>query len=212
LPYFFIISSIALIFFLKSLYKISSDLFSIAFDSLNLSLGKISINIFAFMSMLFIGAYVFMNTEAIKTLPKMLSSQDEYIKPYVRRLDLADWRLAHSVLESYKDTNDVVISSAGVKAYYYIGRLDYDLNMSVFSEVGGDEFLVDLRTGAKVISSIDSIRAIMKTNESGIIVIEEAHRNNPYAVSEGVTKYIEEQTSKINVKPNSRLFIYEWSR
>lgn len=167
------------------------------------------INIFANVMLLISIIFVIGSTSAIKSITGFVVN-DVYLEPFVRHINLSDWREAEKFLKDYKNTKHIVISSAGIKAYYHLGRLDYDLNASIQGEVGGREYSLDQRTGARVITTEPSVKSIIAENEQGIIIIEPAHMNNPGAVPEAITKYIELNLEEVKVPGASGLKVFIW--
>jgi hypothetical protein len=87
-----------------------------------------------------------------------------------------DWAAATPALKDLVADTDVLISSAGVKALFYLGHFDYDLLLTLTREPStGEEFGLDYRHGRPVIASPQSLAAIMDGNESGIVIIDKVH-------------------------------------
>jgi len=75
----------------------------------------------------------------------------------------ADWTGALPQLQPHISAGDTVIASNAMKALYYLGHYDYELNASILGELEpAGEFGVDERTGRQVIGSWPSIEKLLR--------------------------------------------------
>lgn len=110
----------------------------------------------------------------------------------------ADWPAAIEVIQQLVEEYPTVITSSGVKAAWYLGSFDFDLNYSVMKETDtSDEFGIDPRTGRPVISSPESVRQVLQENAPALIIIEDYHANDRRAVSVEVMKLLDQVGDRV---------------
>jgi hypothetical protein len=86
----------------------------------------------------------------------------------------ADWGAALGSLDRVLRGADIVITSNAMKALYYLGRYDYELNVSIVGETDThQEFGVDPRTGGRAIGSAESVERVLMTPASALVILEE---------------------------------------
>ena len=86
----------------------------------------------------------------------------------------ADWGPAMGSLHRALHGADIVITSNAMKALFYLGRYDYELNVSIVEETDThQEFGVDPRTGGRAIGSAESVERVLLTRASALVVLEE---------------------------------------
>ncbi|HYQ70371.1 MAG TPA: glycosyltransferase family 39 protein [Gammaproteobacteria bacterium] len=123
----------------------------------------------------------------------------------------SDWDAATPRLSDLASAADVLISSAGIKALFYLNRLDYDLLLTLRNETTtGQEFGLDYRTGRPVISSAKSLADIMSRNASGLIVIDEVHWRRESFVPDETAGFIEENMQRLDTPDQWHLRVYRW--
>lgn len=95
-----------------------------------------------------------------------------------------DWSTIVAELAPRAHAAGQVVTSNSMKALYYLGRYDYELNATIVPETDSEtEFGVDLRTGRRVISRAESIARVLSTPGTTLVVIEESK----IGLSSGVT-------------------------
>jgi hypothetical protein len=69
---------------------------------------------------------------------------------------------------------DLVVTSNAMKALYFLGRYDYELNASIVPEtVTGLEFGVDARTGQRAIGTAKSVERVLELHGTALVILEE---------------------------------------
>jgi hypothetical protein len=87
--------------------------------------------------------------------------------------DEPDWRLALAELLPMARRANRVVTSNSVKALYYLGRYDFELNATIVPETRSrQEFGVDVRTGRRAISRPESIERVLDESGDTMVVIE----------------------------------------
>ncbi|XAL98744.1 hypothetical protein OT109_14290 [Phycisphaeraceae bacterium D3-23] len=121
----------------------------------------------------------------------------------------SDWPGVLPVLESDSAWDGgVVVASADNKAIDALGRCDYSLSLS--RTEGRDEFAMDWRTGVPVISNAASIDTVVSVHRSGMIVVEESHWREGWAVSDEAADRIEALAEPVTIDPALRLLVFRW--
>jgi hypothetical protein len=87
--------------------------------------------------------------------------------------DEPDWTSLVAELAPRAQLADRVVTSNSMKALYYLGRYDYELNATIVPETeDGAEFGRDERTGRQAIGTADSIRQVLAEPGTTLVVIE----------------------------------------
>jgi 4-amino-4-deoxy-L-arabinose transferase-like glycosyltransferase len=120
----------------------------------------------------------------------------------------ADWKTAGEVLQPTLDSYDVVLTSASTKALYHLRRFDIAINSSELDS--RPEFSIIYQVGRPVISSVDSLRRIVKENKSGLIVIETGHWRDPRFVPVPISEYIESTLRRLESDGDGSVIAYYW--
>jgi hypothetical protein len=112
----------------------------------------------------------------------------------------ADWMRAAQELKPVIPDYPVVISSAGVKAAYYLGSFSFDLNLSVMRETDTRyEFGRDRRTGRQVISSPESLTAVLLECGRAVVLVEDVHLDNPAGVPVATVAFLDRLAERTRV-------------
>ncbi|MFI4860274.1 MAG: ArnT family glycosyltransferase [Phycisphaerales bacterium JB063] len=123
----------------------------------------------------------------------------------------SDWPGVLPVLEADRAWDGgVVVASADNKAMDALGRCDYSLSVS--RTEGRDEFALDWRTGQPVISEGASIERVVAEHPAGLVVVEQSHWREGWAVPDAVADRIESLAQPVVVDPALRLVVFRWDR
>lgn len=88
--------------------------------------------------------------------------------------DEPDWAPVAMGLAARAASADMVITSNAMKAIYYLGRYDYELNATIVPETDtGVEFGRDYRTGGRAISEAGSVAKVLSLPGTALVVLEE---------------------------------------
>lgn len=86
----------------------------------------------------------------------------------------ADWGPAMPSLDQTLRSADIVVTSNAMKALFFFGRYDYELNASIVQETDTDlEFGVDARTGERAIGTAKSVERVLEMPGTALVVLEE---------------------------------------
>jgi hypothetical protein len=125
--------------------------------------------------------------------------------------DAPNWSLAVPVLRSIAADSRIV--SSGVKAVYYLGDYNYELNSSVVLESeSGEEFGRDSRTGRHVISSPGSLSKVLDQAPTTLVVIEQSKLNTNSGVPAPTVNVLKRRCNKITLPSEARLAAWTCSR
>ncbi|MGE0114237.1 MAG: hypothetical protein AB7T07_05065 [Steroidobacteraceae bacterium] len=95
-----------------------------------------------------------------------------------------DWSPVVPVLQMELAKADRVVTSNALKALFYLGRYDYELNASIVLETAsGAEFGIDERTGGRALGTAESVHKLLDLPGTTLVVLEERKIGNPTGVS-----------------------------
>jgi hypothetical protein len=113
------------------------------------------------------------------------------------------------------DEADVVATSNGLYALYYLDRYEIDISPSQIAESAtGKEFGQDVRTGRYVISTAESLDLIMSCHASGLYISDSIWRwRNPnVGVTDEVADFLISHSEVVEVPEDWMLRVYRWQR
>jgi 4-amino-4-deoxy-L-arabinose transferase-like glycosyltransferase len=148
--------------------------------------------------MLFAGAHLIATQEGLAVTSK---------------LPRTDWALATPLLKPWTDKASVILTSRDMHFVYYIGDYDFVISRNRISDINGEDFSIDPRTGKPVVSSADSLNKILQCYSDGVILVETTHWRSPAAVTDEVADAIEAGTrSIVGVPPETGIKAFNWRR
>jgi hypothetical protein len=96
-----------------------------------------------------------------------------------------------------------VVTSNSVKAIYYLGRYDFELNATIVPETeSGTEFGRDGRTGGQAIGTADSIRQVLSLPGRTLVVIESSKIGRASGVNKEAFAVVESHCSELAIAPH----------
>jgi len=114
------------------------------------------------------------------------------------------------VLEALRADYPVIVTSAGVKAVYFLGDLTVDLNASVTRESDtGVDFGRDVRTGRPVIAQPEAMARVMELCPAGMVVIEAGHAGVRWSVPAETIAFLDER-AVAQPSPGRGLHLWTW--
>jgi 4-amino-4-deoxy-L-arabinose transferase-like glycosyltransferase len=152
---------------------------------------------------------------AYRLTPELLATPTPHWPGTRRHYQPARWGAATPRLESILGERCVLVASSGVKALYYLDRLDYDLLRTLRDEHTPDhleEFVIDHRTHKPTISEVGSLEEVRRRHVSGLVVIDSAHWAHPAFVPEDVAAHLEARFERVPVPADWRMRVYVWGR
>ena len=95
-----------------------------------------------------------------------------------------DWAAIVPQLSAAASSAERIVTSNSMKALYYIGRYDYEFNVSTMGETeSGVDFGLDERTGRPAIGTASALRTVIEQPGMSLIVIED----KKLGIASGVT-------------------------
>lgn len=93
---------------------------------------------------------------------------------------------------------DRVVTSNSMKALYFLGRYDYELNSTIVPETEtGTEFGRDERTGRQAIGAPESVRQVLERPGTTLVVIESSKIGRTSGVTSGAYSVIESHCGEV---------------
>lgn len=94
-----------------------------------------------------------------------------------------DWSPLVETLRPLAQSADAIVTSNAMKAIYFLGRYDYELNASIVLETDTkEEFGRDERTGGRAISSAASMARVISGSADTLVVLENRKLDSPVGV------------------------------
>ncbi len=118
-------------------------------------------------------------------------------RPYA---DEPDWTSLVAELGPRARSADHVVTSNSMKALYYLGRYDYELNATIVPETETHaEFGRDRRTGRQAIGTAESIRQVLTLPGTTLLVIEASKLGRSSGVSSEAFEVIEAHCDELSL-------------
>jgi hypothetical protein len=115
-----------------------------------------------------------------------------------------DWTSLVPGLAPIARTADSVVTSNSMKALFYLGRYDYELNATIVPETETRaEFGRDRRTGRQAIGTAESIRKVLERPGSTLVVIEASKIGRSSGVSTEAFSVIESHCDELSLPEGS---------
>jgi hypothetical protein len=124
-------------------------------------------------------------------------------RPYAEE---PDWRSQVAVLGPGARSADQVVTSNSMKALYYLGRYDYELNATIVPETETRaEFGRDRRTGRRAIGTAASIRQVLTRPGETLVVIESSKIGRSSGVNEEAFEVIQSYCKELELPGDDRV-------
>jgi len=128
-----------------------------------------------------------------------------------------DWRDASRFIRSRQQNGDIVASTLPLTTFYYLGKVDYNLNLAHLDEslewttpaTNGrhNEFY----TGVPSVETVEELENLMKSRSSGWIMADVYRFDRPQYVSEELATYIKTHLQEVWTDKNHTMVVYFWS-
>ena len=132
--------------------------------------------------------------------------------PKVERLDdswIANWPAETAALQPIVEPPTILVTSSGMKAIYYLGGYDFELNANVADETDTRrDFGIDERTGRQALSSPASVELLMSCYSDIVFVIDESRWSRDTAVPIATSALIETRAERLPTRPESALLAF----
>jgi 4-amino-4-deoxy-L-arabinose transferase-like glycosyltransferase len=158
------------------------------------------------------GAALVASQEGYRTA-RFLAGRDDWRTSGLPYAIDTSWKSAQPVLRDLAGEASAIVTSNSMKAIYYIGRYDYELNASIVNETDTrEEFGLDERTGGRAISTADSLGKVIRENARTLIVVENRKLDTPAGVSSEAAQRAQEECSRVNVPSEAGLTVWLCTR
>ncbi|MHC4948584.1 MAG: hypothetical protein ACYTG1_10015 [Planctomycetota bacterium] len=129
-----------------------------------------------------------------------------------------DWAAAAPTLRPVAESVDVVLTSMGPAAQFFLGGYDVEINASSYSATVAklppgatiEPVLVDPRLGRPVIYEVEALDRIMSEHASGLVIVDRLRWDTHWAVRPDVVEHILARTRPIPLDPVLRLHAFTW--
>lgn len=161
----------------------------------------------------FVAVSVLATNSAYNTTLKMVTLSDaewpRYKPAYRGR---PEWRPAVATVRAITDTAEVVVTTASVKAIYYLGRSDVELSASrLFTRSGFmPDFSLDPRVGRPAIKSVEAMDRLVSCYRSGVVVLEKHAWETAWGTLPETAAYIAGHTQEVSLPAGSDLRVFRW--
>jgi hypothetical protein len=208
LPFFFAVSGIALAAILPVIMRVLREVVGGAFER---PPSRILLRWVGWLGLGAILGFCLLTNPAASLSIRMLRYSDAKWPEPQRYRGFADWKSAAETLKPFLEKSSVVLTNCDVKSLYFFGRSDLSISVTLLHETDtGKEFGLDRRTGRPVISTPESLAAVMRQHSSGLVVIEKPHWRVPYGVPDEIADYIDAHLEPVSLPPEWRLLAFRW--
>jgi hypothetical protein len=134
------------------------------------------------------------------------------LDPYSKVLAYGDetsWSSAQALLLRLAARADAIVTSNAMKAIFYLGRYDYELNASIVPETDtGAEFGTDARTGGVAISTAESLTQVLRTHAAVLIVAENEKVGRDHGVPARTAAVAQTQCDAVRVSDTAGITVW----
>jgi hypothetical protein len=123
---------------------------------------------------------------------------------------IADWAAAREPLQPWWDSASVILTSHDVQTLYFLGDFDIVANNNRMSELGGQQFDVDSRTGRPVVSEPEAMRLILECYPDGLVVALASQWRTEEAIDAAVASVIEAVATPLPVPAETGVLAFHW--
>lgn len=125
----------------------------------------------------------------------------------------SDWAAAAAKLRPLADSSAVVVSSADLKALYFLGRHDIELSATqLVTDYNGrsPEFTRSWKVARPIISTPESLERVVACYPSGLVIVESYHWRSSWAVQPAAADYLIQHTEPVPLPEQWHLLAFRW--
>lgn len=153
------------------------------------------------------GASLAASQEGYRT-SRLLLGLDPYSKVLAYG-NQTSWSSAQQVLMPLAAKANAIVTSNAMKAIYYLGRYDYELNASIVAETDTrTEFGIDERTGRAAISRPESLDQVLRAHAMTLIIAENEKVGLDYGVPAETVVVARERCDSVTVPDAVRISVW----
>jgi hypothetical protein len=212
MPFFFIIWSIAIIWFGQLLRELLVDGISrLPRPDRMPVIRRMAPAVIMALS----AAFLFVSTPAFEASARMITGRTSTAAnavQYWERYEM-DWAAAAESLQALSRESDVVLVSQALHALYYLGDYDYSISATAFADVEsyGVTNTVDPRTGRPIFDDAESMLQVLSCHDSGFVIIHKPAWRNETRVKGELADEIERYLSPVEVPAAWGLLAFRWT-
>ena len=128
-----------------------------------------------------------------------------------------EWKDATAYLRDRLNAQDVLVSTLPLTVLYYLGRAEYNLNLSNsdMARKGGilasDGRLIDFYSGADVVENLYELKSTLKTHPNGWLLVDRYRFITPVYVPKDIHDFLTTKMSLAFESKRKTVMIYRWS-
>lgn len=127
--------------------------------------------------------------------------------------DERDWGGASAQLRQLAAVADAVVTTNSMKALYYLGDYDFEINASIVPETDTRaEFGLDTRTGRRAISTAASLRQVLAEHPVSLIVAETEKLGIDHGFPADAVAVADERCERIDIAADASLTVWKCPR
>lgn len=213
LPFFFVVSGLAVAGVLAPLRRVADEILS---RSPWLAARPRRRTAMRSLALAAAALFVVASNRAVVLTARSLGEDQSYRHPGMTSGSLS-WVRAAEALAPALQAAEVVVTTDDLKAIYYLGRVDYVINRDHQLEDRRredgprPEFALDTKIATPLVSSPDSIRTILACHPSGLVVAQDSALATPFLVPPETAAFLLAQGERIPLPAEWGITALRWS-
>jgi hypothetical protein len=123
------------------------------------------------------------------------------------------WRKVERRLDPLVARERIVVSTVIPQTLFFLGRGDVEVGLNFRRGPMAPDFSDDWRLGVPVITTLPALEALVRCNESGLLVVHQPYWRRPWGVTSGMADFAEETMTRVAVGDvRGELRAYQWER
>lgn len=123
------------------------------------------------------------------------------------------WRKVERRLEPLMTGDRIVVSTVIPQTLFFLDRGDVEVGLNFRRGPMAPDFSDDWRLGVPVITTLPALEALVRCNESGLLVVHRPYWRRPWGVTSGMADFAEQAMTRVAVGDvRGELRAYQWER
>ncbi len=124
-------------------------------------------------------------------------------------LDEPDWSIVKAVLAPLAAQADAIVASNAMKSIYYLGRYDYELNVTIVDETDTRrDFGIDERTGGRAIGSAEALAKVIGSHARTLIIVENKKLGIPHGAPKEAIAQADASCSRVQTPAEAEMVVW----
>jgi 4-amino-4-deoxy-L-arabinose transferase-like glycosyltransferase len=129
-----------------------------------------------------------------------------------------EWKEAAAFLKDKISEGDVFISTLPLTVKHYVGRAEYNLNISNSdlarekNIVAADGRLIDFYSGADIIEDVAELQSVLDAHPNGWLVVDNYRFENDVYVPAAMREFMLTRAKKVHETKNKTVSVYRWEK